>query len=302
MIYITGGSGFIGTNLIKYFNNLNIFDIIVVDYKEPEQSLKIKNYITPSIFLTLLPTIKNEEIIHLGAITDTLCNDSNLLTKENINYSTEIIDYCSRNNNKCIYASSASVYGNGNNFQDGSFIGELRQLHPINLYAQSKLQVDAFASYFFDNSSLFGLRFFNVFGPYDYKKGNMSNFICKNFNKFKNKEPIKLFKMNTIPQRDFIYVTDVCYIIYEFLNKSLKPSIYNVGTGISNTWEDFCKYMYIANGHEFSNELIQYIEPIFSLNGYQYFTKADISKLRMQIQYIPTTLKKACYNYVQSGL
>jgi ADP-L-glycero-D-manno-heptose 6-epimerase len=180
---------------------------------------------------------------------------------------------------------------------------EFSYLKPRNPYAMSKWLVDNLLFTLPTDISITGLRYFNVWGPGEERKGNMTSFMTKNLESFRTGNEVKLLKLKSddfsgLPARDFVYINDVCKVTTQFI-MNRKSGIYNVGTGVANTWEDMCAGMYGAFGH---NSKISYVEPVgFDLSGYQYYTKADISKLR-QSGYSNNfmTVKQACEDYVRN--
>ncbi len=248
-------------------------------------------------------------IIHLGAITATTETNAKLIIKNNIDLSLFLWDWCSKNKIRFIYASSAATYGS----REGGFdddLNKLDTLKPLNLYGWSKHLIDR---EFVRNSKInappqwVGLKFFNVFGPNEYHKGEMKSIIVKIFDKLKRKETVSLFKshnrsyLNGEQLRDFIYVKDVVRVISWFIENKSKNGIFNVGTGVARTFNDLASCVF-----RFSNEnkKINYIEtPVEIREKYQYFTQANISKLRKSgFKYKFLTLEDSIEDYVKNFL
>ena len=222
MIIVTGGAGFIGSNLINHLSKNSKLEIVSVDFLN---SLN-KHYFTSSNIIKLNP--KNLEnflkkfkkkikiIVHLGEISYTTCKDAKLILENNVRLSINLTRWCEINNVRFIYASSAATYGNGDNgFLDSSELEYLIKLIPLNLYGWSKQIVDL--NLFSNKKSkkqLVGLKFFNVYGPNEYHKEEMKSIILKIYENVVSKRPIKLFKSHNINYndgeqlRDFIYVKD----------------------------------------------------------------------------------------------
>ena len=279
MIVITGGAGFIGANLIKEINKRND-KIIIVDNisknKKNLKKLKFKNYYDKYDFLKKIDNNKInhkiDAIIHLGACTDTTENNWDYLKFNNILYTKKMYEFSLKNNCQFIYASSASIYGN----KSGSTMLNNFNHEPLNLYAKSKLEID---KYFFKVSKkkVIGLRFFNVYGNYEDHKKDMSSPINKFTNQLNEKGYLNLFdfRKKKEPLRDFIYVNDAIKML-NFLWIKKRPGLYNIGTGKPHTFVNVAEILIKKLGYG----KINYIKfPNILRNKYQYFTKANISKL-----------------------
>ena len=313
-IVVTGGAGFIGSNLIKALNEKNITNIIVVDHlahninkKENFTDLKYQVYFDQGEFLKQIQENKIKDIdiiIHLGARTDTTEKDKNFLIENNTVYSQKLFDFCLSNNCRFIYASSAATYGDG---KQGYSDGE-RNLKPLNYYGLSK--------YLFDEwllnkkgkpSQWVGLKFFNVYGQNEYHKEFMASVIYHGFTQIIKDGYIKLFKSynknykDGEQMRDFIYIKDAINVILFFLNKNNLSGIFNVGTGKARSFLNLANSIFLALN---KNPNIKFIEmPDGLKDKYQYFTQADISFLG-KIGYSKkfTELEEGVRDYVQSYL
>ena len=279
MIVITGGAGFIGANLIKEINKRND-KIIIVDNisknKKNLKKLKFKNYYDKYDFLKKIDNNKIKHkidaIIHLGACTNTTENNWDYLKFNNILYTKKMYEFSLKNNCQFIYASSASIYGN----KSGSTMLNNFNHEPLNFYAKSKLEID---KYFFKVSKkkVIGLRFFNVYGNYEDHKKDMSSPINKFTNQLNEKGYLNLFdfRKKKEPLRDFIYVNDAIKML-NFLWIKKRPGLYNIGTGKPHTFVNVAEILIKKLGYG----KINYIKfPNILKNKYQYFTKANISKL-----------------------
>ena len=279
MIVITGGAGFIGANLIKEINKRND-KIIIVDNisknKKNLKKLKFKNYYDKYDFLKKIDNKKIKHkidaIIHLGACTNTTENNWDYLKFNNILYTKKMYEFSLKNNCQFIYASSASIYGN----KSGNTLLNNFNHEPLNLYAKSKLEID---KYFFKVSKkkVIGLRFFNVYGNYEDHKKDMSSPINKFTNQLNEKGYLNLFdfRKKKEPLRDFIYVNDAIKML-NFLWIKKRPGLYNIGTGKPHTFVNVAEILIKKLGYG----KINYIKfPNILRNKYQYFTKANISKL-----------------------
>ena len=290
MIVVTGSNGFIGSNLIKGLNNLGHTDIIAVDdhsspeLKENITHCEISDYLEIQEFFDQVKTKRFdnqniEAIFHQGACSNTMEWDSEYLYKNNLLYSKELLKLANRIKIPFIYASSASVYGDGSEFEES-----IENENPINLYAYSKFKFDQIVRQELkkNETQIVGLRYFNVYGPQEQHKGNMASVAYHLHNQLKDNDKIKLFEGshgygNGEQRRDFIYVDDVVKVNLWFLKNKKISGIFNLGTGRSQTFND------VANaGIDWNKKgTIEYIEfPKKLLDAYQSFTQADITKLR----------------------
>ncbi len=298
MIVITGALGFVGSALVTQFNEKgHTFDVLVVDdfYKDHKevnlQNKFIREWIHRDIFLDSFEKIapQIEFVFHLGARTDTTSADKAVFRELNLEYSKAIWNICTLHQIPLVYASSAATYGNGNSgYSDDHQL--IRDLEPLNAYAQSKHQFDCWA---LEQESIppfwAGLKFFNVYGPNEYHKKRMASVVFHAVQQIRKTEEMQLFKSHKKgiadgqQSRDFIYVKDVIKVLYFFYRKGLKgkrpaSGIYNVGTGKARSFEDLTRLTFEAMGLPAN---IRYIDtPKDIRKNYQYFTEADIGKLR----------------------
>lgn len=281
MIIVTGGAGFIGSNLIRKLNKLGAYKIIVVDnIKKNKKNLKYINFEDFYDKDNFLHKVKNNRfsdsvdlIIHLGACSDTTENNWDYLKYNNIFYSKELYKFSIKKNCQFVYASSASIYGKHSGYK----ISNKLNYRPLNLYGKTKLELDNF--FFKSNKKkVTSLRYFNVYGNFEKHKGNMRSPISKFHEQLRKKNIINVFKfpINEEPCRDFINVKDAVDMTLFYINKK-KYGIYNIGTGVTNTFIQVAELM-IKN---FKRGKIDYIKfPNILKNKYQFYTKANISEIK----------------------
>lgn len=283
MIIVTGGAGFIGSNLIRMLNDRGISDIYIVDNLGSSQKflnlnrLKFRDFIDKGSFPEKLKKLEKPEVIlHQGACSSTTEKDVNYLINNNYEYSKNLLHYCLSNGVNFIYASSASVYGNG----DNGFKEDPECEYPLNGYAFSKFIFDNYVRQVYSpekyNSQVTGLRYFNVYGYQENHKGSMASVPFHFFNQAKETGEIKVFEGSENFLRDFVFVEDVAEVVNFFI-ESKKSGIYNCGTGQERSFMDMAEIFVKLHG----NCTIKTIPFPDHLKGkYQAFTKADITNLR----------------------
>lgn len=290
MIIVTGGAGFIGSNIVKGLNDRGITNILVVDdLKEGTKfknlaALEIADYLDKDDFLRKIEQNDSfgqdiEGIFHEGACSTTTEWDGRYMMENNYEYSKKLLQYCLDRGVNFIYASSAAIYGSGLVFKE-----ERQYEKPLNVYGYSKHLFDQYVRRHTEHarSQVVGLRYFNVYGPNEDHKGSMASVAFHLNNQLKEKGIIKLFEGcdgygNGEQRRDFIYVDDIVSVNLWFLDNPQKSGIYNVGTGRSQSFNDVAKG--VLNWYQ-KGEL-EYIPFPEHLKGrYQSFTEADISALR----------------------
>ncbi len=245
-------------------------------------------------------------VIHMGACSATTERDFDYLYNNNFEYTKRLWNYCIKNNASFIYASSAATYGNGDRgFDDQS---DINQLRPLNAYGYSKQLFDIWAmKQSIAPKQHAGFKFFNVYGPNEYYKGSMASVIFHAFNKITESGVMELFKsyqeayVDGGQCRDFVYVKDLCAIIKHMMEHEEISGIYNVGTGRAETFHDLVSCTFDAMGIE---KNIKYIEmPQHLKKNYQYYTKANIEKLRrVGYQKDFYTLEEGIKDYVRNYL
>ncbi len=284
MIIVTGGAGFIGSNLIKGLNSIGIDEIIVVDNLTNSQkhrnlnTLKFSDYVDKTDFINSLNSFKNykiEAIFHQGACSDTMEKNGKYMMNNNYDYSKTLLEFAIENGARFIYASSASVYGDGVN----GFKEDEKCEYPLNVYAFSKFLFDRYVRKLINrvNIQIVGLRYFNVYGPQETHKGRMASVVYHFHNEILDDGTIKLFEGSGDFRRDFVFVEDVIDVNLFFLNNAELKGIYNCGTGEA---EPFLKIAEIMQ-KLYDNVRIEFIKfPDELKDKYQTFTQADISLLK----------------------
>ncbi len=299
MIIVTGAAGFIGSCLISRLNEDNFNSIIAVDkFDDIKKNINLagKNILESverDSFFSWLDE-NNEEvefIFHIGARTDTAEFDKYLLWSLNTDYTKKIWRKCSSYQIPLIYASSAATYGNGNLGYDDNEV-QIAKLRPLNPYGESKNEFDKWAIN--EQKSPFfwaGLKFFNVYGPNEYHKNRMASVVMHSFNQIKKTGGMKLFRSHNPNYkdgeqlRDFIYVKDVVEALIFLMNHRKDSGIYNLGSGKARSFLDLTKAVFKALNIPASSaggqEDISFIDtPIDIRDNYQYFTEANMDKLR----------------------
>lgn len=312
MLAVTGGAGFIGSALVAALNIRGRDDLLVVDEfgDGPKwKNLRGKRFldvVAPEAFAHRLTAGeydgKLEGILHMGAISTTSFTDVDELYVRNVRYTRMLAQWATANGIRLVYASSASVYGDGAlGFADDDALTP--QMLPMNPYAFSKWLTDVEAIRDGWIYKVAGLRFFNVFGPNEYHKGHQASVIWHSANQIRETGRIKLFQSHKKgygdgqQQRDFVYVKDVCAIVLWFLDHPEANGIYNVGTGQARTFNDLAQAIFRALGKKSEIEYIP--TPANIRDAYQYHTEADLTRLRAVGCDIPfTSLEEAVQDYV----
>jgi ADP-L-glycero-D-manno-heptose 6-epimerase len=296
MLLVTGGAGFIGSNVVASLNEAARADIAVNDVLGTDEKWRnlgkrqLADIVPPERLFDWLGKRKLDAVIHLGAISDTTATDADLVIETNFRLSLRLLNWCTDTRTPFIYASSAATYGTGTEgFGDDWSPAALRRLKPMNLYGWSKHLFDlALAERASQGAALppqwAGLKFFNVFGPNEYHKGEMMSLLAKRFDDARGSKPVRLFKSHRDgiadgeQKRDFICVEDAVAVVRWFLETPSVSGIFNVGTGQARSFRDLVLAMFRALGRPPN---IEYIDmPPAIREQYQYFTEAEIGNLR----------------------
>lgn len=315
MIIVTGAAGFIGSCLIGRLNKENFNFIIAVDdfsdtAKLPNlEGKKIQERVEREVFFEWLDEHYHEVefLFHIGARTDTTESDTAVFNRLNLNYSKQIWGKCIDYQIPLVYASSAATYGLGElGYDDNEVI--IPQLKPLNPYGDSKNDFDIWVLSQ-EKKPFFwaGLKFFNVYGPNEYHKGRMASVIFHAFNQIQQTEQMRLFKSHNPDfedgeqMRDFVYVKDVVEVCLFLMHHRRNSGIYNLGSGQARTFLDLAKNTFKSLNKEANINFIDTPEDI--RDKYQYFTEANMSKLR-SIGYTKPfhTLEDGIADYVKNYL
>ncbi len=315
MIVVTGAAGFIGSYLVGKLNSVGYDDLILVDKMDnPWKDLNIlqkkyRKFIDRDNFFKWLIKHANEVefVFHLGARTDTISQEPELYQQLNVIYSQRIWNICAEIQAPLLYASSAATYGNGESgFSDSH--ENVINLRPLNLYGWSKQDFDVWALKQTHTPPFWaGLKFFNVYGPNEYHKGQMASVVLHAFNRICETGKMKLFRSHHKDykdgeqSRDFVFVDDIVEVMLHFMEEQKHSGIYNVGTGKARSFLDLTQSVFKSMK---LHPDISFVDTPVDLRGrYQYFTEADIHKLR-EIGYTKsfTELEEGVDKYVSEYL
>ena len=293
MIVVTGGAGFIGSAFVWKLNQEGIDDIIIVDrLGESDKwknlvNLRFMDYLHKDDFLQMIlaDQVPHEvrAVIHMGACSSTTERDADFLWRNNYLYSRRLAEWTLRRGIRFIYASSAATYGDGScGFSDDDALTP--SLRPINMYGYSKQLFDLWVLKRGLEKQIAGIKFFNVFGPNEYHKGDMRSVVHKAFGQITETGRVRLFKScrpayaDGGQMRDFIYIKDCVEALWWLLEHAEVNGIFNLGTGRARSWNDLIQSVFAAMKLETN---IEYIDMPPGLEGqYQYFTEAKMDKLK----------------------
>ena len=322
MIVVTGGAGFIGSNIVARLTAETAYDVVVCDRLETADLAKWKNLAKHAIADFWSPEELFEQlerhaerigaVVHMGAISSTTEPDADLILRTNFTLSRDLWDWCAIRGSRMIYASSAATYGDGETgFNDDDDAESLSQLRPLNAYGYSKMLFDQYAVRQADRGQAppqwAGLKFFNVYGPNEGHKGGMKSVVAQIWPQVEAGETVTLFRSHNPnyadggQMRDFVYVDDVVDII-EFLLQSPQVSgIFNAGSGQARSFADLARATFDAAGKTPS---IDYVDtPLSIRDRYQYFTEARMDRIRAAgFEGQSTPLEEGVRRYVQDFL
>ncbi len=317
-ILVTGGAGFIGSALVWALNQRGHTDIVVTDVLGTDEKwrnlvpLKFHDYVEADAFRRHLAANPRAfgtftTVFHLGACSSTTERNAGYLVDNNYNVTKELAAWSLEHSARFIYASSAATYGDGAQGMDDR-AEDLGRLRPLNMYGYSKHLFDQYAQQVGWLKRIVGVKYFNVFGPNEDHKGDMRSLVNKAYQQIQASGRVQLFKSHR-PEykdgeqmRDFLYVKDAVEMTLHFAEKApMAAGLYNLGSGEANTWLTLTRAIFTALGRE---PKVDFIDMPEALRGkYQYFTKADVAKLRASGYVRPMTpLAEAVRDYVQGYL
>lgn len=295
MLLVTGGAGFIGSNVVAALNDAGHSDVVVCDLLGSDGKWRnlakrqLVDIVPPAELPDWLKGRKLDAVIHLGAISETTATDGDLVIETNFRFSMRLLDWCTANAVPLIYASSAATYGDGaEGFDDDASLPALKKLRPMNLYGWSKQLFDLAVAERVARAEKLppqwaGLKFFNVFGPNEYHKGTMMSVLARRFDDVKAGRVVQLFKSHRDgiadgdQRRDFIYVDDVVRVILWLLATPAVSGLFNVGTGKARSFRELMLAAYAALG---TRPNIDYVDMPEQIRGsYQYFTESKVDRL-----------------------
>lgn len=312
---MTGGAGFIGSALVWALNERGGEDIVVCDILGTNEKwrnltpLRFADYVEAN---ELLPRLQNgalgkfDLILHLGACSATTESDASYLIRNNYEFTKDLAHWALAKEVRFVYASSAATYGDGSAGMDDNE-ANIESLRPLNMYGYSKQLFDLYAKRGGFLNQIVGLKYFNVYGPNEDHKADMRSLVHKSFAQVKNEGVIRLFKSyrkeykDGEQKRDFLYVKDAVAMTLHLAANKNAGGLFNIGSGAARTWLDLAHSVFSALEKNTKIEFIEMPETI--RDKYQYFTQADISKLRAAgYRNEITPLEKAVADYVQNYL
>ena len=314
-IIVTGAAGFIGRNAVCELNAKGYRDLVLVDTLGRDEkwrnlrNLQYEDIVSPQAFLSQIDGGRFADIqaiIHLGACSATTERDADYLLENNYHYTRRLCEFSLSHGIRFIYASSAATYGDGSlGYSDEDEV--TAALKPLNMYGYSKHIFDLWALKSGALKQVAGLKYFNVFGPFEDHKGDMKSVVAKAYRQIKATGKVQLFRSynpdyaDGEKMRDFIYVKDAVAVTLAFLEDPQANGLFNCGSGKARTWKDLVTAVFHALGAPVN---IEYIEMPEMLRGkYQYFTEARMEKLHAAANVAPFhSLENAIADYVETHL
>jgi ADP-L-glycero-D-manno-heptose 6-epimerase len=289
---VTGAAGFIGRNIVAELNVRGHDNLLLVDHLGSSEKwrnlvgLRFEDMLDPQAFLSLVKSSslpKIDAVIHLGACSATTERDADFLLENNYRYTRTLCEWSLRQGTRFIYASSGATYGDGSNGYDDD-LHTLHRLEPLNMYGYSKHMFDLWAQKngLFDRIA--GLKYFNVYGPYEDHKEDMRSVVHKSFDQIRATGCAKLFKSyrkdygDGESVRDFIYVKDAVDVTLFLLEHAEVNGLFNCGTGKARSWKDLTNAVFLAMHLPPKIEFIDMPETL--REKYQYYTQAEMGRLR----------------------
>jgi ADP-L-glycero-D-manno-heptose 6-epimerase len=318
-IIVTGGAGFIGSCFVRKLNQVGETALVIVDAAGADSDWgnlagkQYVDYLDKSSFSKQVAagklTTPVKALFHIGACSSTTEQNAAYLTENNLEYSKTLANWALKHDVPFFYASSAATYGDGEKgYSDNE--QDIPQLRPLNLYGRSKQDFDLWLLENKLTERVVGWKYFNVFGPNEYHKGDMRSMVLKGYEQIKQSGKLRLFKSyrpdyrDGEQKRDFVYIKDVVDLMWEFYRHSGVKGIYNIGPGQARTWNDLAGAIFAALKLPVN---IEYIEmPAILRDKYQYFTEADLGKLKktglpVRITSLEAAVNDYVVNYLEKG-
>jgi ADP-L-glycero-D-manno-heptose 6-epimerase len=316
-VLVTGGAGFIGSALVWELNRRGCDRIIIADYLETSEKwrnlapLAFEDYVEADDLIARM-TAKSlgrfDLVLHMGACSSTTERNAAYLVRNNYQFTKELSGLALSSDTRFVYASSAATYGDGSaGMMDDGSPAFLHTLRPLNMYGYSKQMFDLYASQRGLLAKIVGLKFFNIFGPNENHKGEMRSLVNKAFDQIAESGEIRLFRSyreeyrDGEQKRDFLYVKDAVNMTLHLAADTNANGLFNIGSGVANTWLQLANAVFNALGRPPQIEFVDMPEEIRA--RYQYFTQADIGRLRASGYAAPVTaLSDAVADYVKNYL
>lgn len=297
MILVTGGAGFIGSNITAALAEREVSVAVCDRFRNAGKwrnlaKLELREVVAPEALAPWLEahSAQIEAVVHMGAISSTTESDVDLIMEVNFRLSQLLWRWCAANRKRLVYASSAATYGAGEHgFEDDASLKGLAKLRPLNPYGWSKHLFDRWVARELAEGGprplqWVGLKFFNVYGPNEYHKGGMQSVVAQKYPLAAAGEPITLFRSHRLDvpdggqKRDFVYVGDCVDVMLWLLDHPGVSGLFNLGTGQARSFEDLARALFAATGQPAH---IEYVDmPAVIRPNYQYFTEASMERLR----------------------
>lgn len=321
IIFVTGGAGFIGSNIVAKLAEDPDLDVVVCDRLREAELGKWRNiakhpigdFVAPEhMFEWLEKRWRDiEVVVHMGAVSSTTEPDADKIIHSNFTLSRDLFRWCADHQRRFVYASSAATYGDSVDFQDRDDLNSLAALRPLNTYGWSKSLFDLFAARQaardYAPPQWVGLKFFNVYGPNEEHKHSMKSVASQIWPKVRDGHSVQLFKSyrDGVPDggqsRDFVYVRDVADVVGWLAKNEQVNGIYNLGSGTARTFQDLARAVFAAAGR--APEIEYTAMPPAIRDKYQYFTQAHMERLQRAGYNQPmTSLEDGVTDYVKNYL